>query len=135
MVLLPTATAAQAAERAVAAPVAYACDIDYLTDPGGTQFGVRIGIDNPSNDYTINGWTLRFTLPAGQTALPASAYNVRITQVGQEVTGTDVGWNAQLLPLNTLWVGFQVVGPDYRVKPTAFWVNGNVCSVGLWTRA
>ncbi len=124
MVLLPAVPASAAA--------AWPCDITYIAYQGGSQFSVSIAIGNSSTDYHINGWTLRFTVPAGQTVLPATAYGVSLVQVGREVTGTNLDYNAELGPGNRLRVGFDVTGPDYRVEPAAFTVNGHGCSVDAW---
>jgi acetylxylan esterase len=126
LMVLPPAVPASAA-------AAWPCDITYLAYQGGSQFSVSIGIGNSSTDYHINGWTLRFTAPAGQTVLPATAYGVSLTQAGREVTGTNLDDNPTLEPGDRLWVGFDVKGPDHRVEPVAFAVNGHTCSVDSWT--
>ncbi|MFI5841944.1 cellulose binding domain-containing protein [Catenuloplanes sp. NPDC051500] len=127
IVLLPAVPASAAAT--------WPCDIAYHAYQGGSQFTVNLVIGNSSTDYHINGWTLRFTAPPGQTVLPATAHGVSLVQVGQEVTGTNLGYNPLLEPGNRLWVGFEVKGPDYRVEPTAFTINGYLCSVDAWPTA
>jgi hypothetical protein len=126
MVLLPVTPAA-----AQAAPAAGPCDITYIAYQGGSQFTVSIGIGN-SGTHHIDGWTLRFTAPDGQTVLPATAYGVRLTQVGQEVTGTNLSYNAALSTGDRLWVGFDVKGLDYRAEPAGFRINEHLCSIDAW---
>lgn len=129
MVLLPATPAA-----AQAAPAAGPCDITYIAYQGGSQFTVSIAIGN-SGEHHIDGWTLRFTAPAGQTVLPATAHGVHLTQAGQEVTGTNLSYNATLSPGDQLRVGFDVSGPDYRVEPAGFRINGYLCSIDAWLGA
>jgi len=78
----------------------------------------------------INGWTLVFTLPAGQTivGIPWGASGIR--QDGQVVTITNASWDAVIDPGASVSVGFQGTWTTNSGIPTAFTLNGASCATG-----
>ncbi|ASW54350.1 cellulose binding domain-containing protein [Plantactinospora sp. KBS50] len=73
----------------------------------------------------VDGWTLTFTLPAGQQI--TGAWNATVTQSGTQATARDVGWNAHLGSAS--W-GFQATTTGSTAAPGGFALNGIPCSTG-----
>ncbi|MFC7545940.1 cellulose binding domain-containing protein [Plantactinospora sp. GCM10030261] len=57
----------------------------------------------------LNGWTVTFTLPSGQTL--AGSWNANVTSSGQTVTARNVGYNGSLAPGASATFGLQVNRP------------------------
>ncbi|MEV0612494.1 PQQ-dependent sugar dehydrogenase [Nonomuraea sp. NPDC050404] len=58
---------------------------------------------------TLNGWTVRFTLPAGHTL--TGSWNTTLTTAGQTITARSTGNNGTLAPGQSTSFGFQVRRP------------------------
>ncbi|MDP9795458.1 hypothetical protein J2S43_003970 [Catenuloplanes nepalensis] len=104
------------------------CNVSYRPTAGNEIFDVYLVIKNTSG-YAITGWTLAFVLPPGQTFVRGSEYEVNISTDGQAVDGWNKPWNGPVANEGTVGVGFKVQGPDFRVEPTEFFINGKKCSV------
>jgi acetylxylan esterase len=77
----------------------------------------------------INGWSLGFTLPAGQVI--TSSWNATYTPTSGPVTARNVGFNATISPGSSVsGFGFQATHTGNAGAPTSFTLNGNPCSVG-----
>jgi hypothetical protein len=104
------------------------CKVAYtITNqwPGG--FGATISITN-TGTTAINGWTLTFAFPNGQTI--TQLWNGSYTQSGANVTITNVSYNGSIAAgatlssspgLNGSWNGSNTV-------PTSFKLNGVSCA-------
>ncbi|MEV0427254.1 cellulose binding domain-containing protein [Micromonospora sp. NPDC050495] len=92
------------------------CAATYRTAgqwPGGFQGEVTVA--NPGS-APIGGWTVRFTLPAGQRII--QAWGAELTQTGTAVTARNAGWNGTLAPAaQTSW-GFLADGSPIMVPLT-----------------
>lgn len=92
------------------------CAATYRTAgqwPGGFQGEVTVA--NPGS-APIGGWTVRFTLPAGQRII--QAWGAELTQTGTTVTARNTGWNGTLAPAaQTSW-GFLADGSPIMVPLT-----------------
>ncbi|RCH66633.1 glycoside hydrolase [Streptomyces sp. SDr-06] len=75
---------------------------------------------------TINGWSLAFTLPAGQTV--TSGWNASLTRATGEVTATNLGYNGTLSPGASSSFGFQATHTGNTSLPTLFSLNGSPCT-------
>jgi chitodextrinase len=73
----------------------------------GTGFTAEIAVQNISSS-TINGWTVTFTFPAGQTI--TNLWNGIRTGVGPTVIVRNQPWNGTLAPNATTSFGFQATG-------------------------
>ncbi|THV27342.1 endo-1,4-beta-xylanase [Glycomyces paridis] len=72
-------------------------EIDVVNDWGsGWQGNVLITADNGA----VNGWTLTWTWPSGQSI--TSSWNATVTSSGSSVTASDVGWNANIAAGQTM---------------------------------
>jgi len=95
--------------------------------PGG--FGVNLTITN-TGTTTINGWSLQFAFPNGQTI--TQLWNGNYTQSGANVTITNLSYNGSIAPGATLSSepGFNGSWSSSNSAPTSFTLNGSPCRVG-----
>jgi len=101
------------------------CHVGYtITNAWSTGFQVALSIQN-TGTLAINGWTLTWTFPSGQTI--ASLWNGTATQSGTTVTVRDAGYNANIAAGGSYNdAGF--VGNGAGGVPTSFSINGVVCN-------
>jgi hypothetical protein len=115
---------------ATATPVSgTSCSVHYAVSsqwPGG--FSANLTITNTSS-VAINGWTLQFSFPNGQTI--TQLWNGSYTQSGGNVTITNLSYNAVIPAGGTLNSppGFNGTWNGSNNSPTAFTLNGHACSV------
>ncbi len=76
----------------------------------------------------INGWSLAFTLPAGQTI--TSGWNATYSGSSGQITATNLSYNGSLAPGASTGIGFQANQTGNAAAPAAFTLNGTACSVG-----
>jgi glucuronoarabinoxylan endo-1,4-beta-xylanase len=76
---------------------------------------------------TINGWTLAFTLPSGQSI--TSGWNATFSPATGQVSARNVSYNGTLAPGATVDIGFQATHTGNTAEPTAFTLNGIPCTV------
>lgn len=103
------------------------CKVSYLVTsqwPGG--FGASVTINNPGTS-AINGWTLQWTFPNGQTI--TQLWNASYTQSGGNVTATNLSYNGTIAPGGTTNFGFNGSWSGSNPNPTAFTLNGVSCTV------
>ncbi|GER81648.1 hypothetical protein KTAU_02860 [Thermogemmatispora aurantia] len=104
------------------------CRVQYVITgqwPGG--FGAVINITN-TGTTTINGWTLQFSFPNGQTV--TQGWNGSFSQSGSTVTVTNLSYNGTIPPGTTLSnaPGFNGTWTGTNSPPTSFTLNGVICS-------
>ncbi|MEN3357350.1 MAG: acetylxylan esterase [Mycobacteriales bacterium] len=75
----------------------------------------------------VNGWSLRFTLPAGQTI--TSGWNATYSSSSGQVTATNVSYNGSIPANGSTSIGFQANHTGNTGKPTAVTLNGTPCTV------
>ena len=77
---------------------------------------------------TINGWTLQFSFPNGQTV--TQGWNGSFSQSGSTVTVTNLSYNGTIPPGTTLSnaPGFNGTWTGTNSPPTSFTLNGVICS-------
>lgn len=100
------------------------CRAQVVTFNPGFQANVTITNTTPA---TMNGWTLRFTLPA--TATVSSSFGGVLTRDGAAGTITPASWSRQISPGGRLSVGFSGSAVPFT-PPSGFSLNGLPCSVG-----
>ncbi len=107
-----------------------ACSVHYaITNqwPGG--FSASFTITN-TGSTTINGWSLQFSFPNGQTI--TQLWNGAYTQSGSSVTITNASYNASIAPGTSLSAepGFNGTWNNTANNaPGSFTLNGTACSV------
>jgi dienelactone hydrolase len=77
---------------------------------------------------TVNGWSLKFTLPAGQTI--TSAWNATVTPSSGAVAATNLSYNASIPAGGNTGFGFQISHTGDSAAPASFTLNGVACSTG-----
>jgi endoglucanase len=105
-----------------------ACHIGYtITNQWTPGFQVALSIDN-TGTTAINGWTLGWTFPNGQTV--TQLWNATETQSGSAVTVNNLNYNASI-PAGGSYkdVGFTGTWSGTNGIPTAFTLNGASCKV------
>ncbi|NYF40834.1 poly(hydroxyalkanoate) depolymerase family esterase [Streptosporangium sandarakinum] len=106
-------------------------------EPGACRVGVTVNAWNTgltdnlvitnTGSSPINGWSLAFTLPGGQTV--TGGWNATYTPAGGRITARNVTYNASLAPGASTEIGFQATHTGDTGKPTAFTLNGAACTL------
>lgn len=76
----------------------------------------------------VNGWSLAFTLPAGQTI--TSGWNATYSPATGQVTARNTGHNAAIAPGGAVEIGFQGTHTGNTAAASAFALNGTPCAAG-----
>ncbi|MFL6144174.1 MAG: cellulose binding domain-containing protein [Labedaea sp.] len=101
-----------------------------LTDASnwGSGFVASLDLTNTGTN-PVTGWTLTFSWPTALQQM-AGGWNGTWNQTGTRVTVTNADFNAMLGPGASANIGFvgNYSGPN--VLPTAFTLNGSLCSTG-----
>ncbi|HEX3046931.1 MAG TPA: cellulose binding domain-containing protein [Bacillota bacterium] len=91
----------------------------------GTGGTVSCDIKN-NTTVAVNGWTLAFTLPSGQTI--SNLWNGTYTQSGSSVSVKNASYNGTIgANGGSVNFGFNFNGSNG--KPTSFTLNGTACTV------
>jgi endo-1,4-beta-xylanase len=129
----PTRTATPTATRTATPGAAGPCTVTYAivnqwsSTPTSGGFQVNLAIRNTASS-AINGWTLAFTFPNGQTI--SGLWNAAFTQNGANVTiSANQSWNSTIAPGATMnSVGFTGSWSGSNGVPASFRLNGAICS-------
>ncbi|MFI9639978.1 cellulose binding domain-containing protein [Micromonospora sp. NPDC051925] len=100
--------------------------VAYTVSSWDAGFTASISITNTGTS-TIDGWTLAFTLPSGQTI--TSGWNATYSPSSGQVSARNVSYNGTIAPGSTVDIGFQATHTGNTAKPTAFTLNGIPCTV------
>jgi poly(hydroxyalkanoate) depolymerase family esterase len=104
-----------------------ACRVGYTVNAWNTGLTASITITNTSTT-TVNGWSLGFTLPSGQTI--TGGWNAAYSPTSGAVTARNVSYNATIAPNTSVGIGFQATHTGNTGRPAAFTLNGATCSIG-----
>jgi alpha-galactosidase len=104
-----------------------ACRVSDVVSAWNTGLTSSITIAN-TGGTDVNGWSLVFTLPGGQTI--TSGWNATYSPPSGQVTATNVGYNGALPAGASTTIGFQATHTGNAAAPTAFTLNGTACAVG-----
>jgi len=107
-------------------PTGGACRIGYTVNAWNTGLTASITITNTST-ATVNGWTLAFTLPSGQTI--TSGWNATYSPNSGAVTARNASYNGSLAPNASTGIGFQATHTGNTGRPASFTLNGTACTV------
>jgi glucuronoarabinoxylan endo-1,4-beta-xylanase len=100
--------------------------IAYTMSTWSAGFTATITITNTGTS-AINGWTLGFTLPSGQSI--TSGWNATYSPASGQVSARNVSYNGTLAPGAAVDIGFQATHTGNTAEPTAFTLNGVACTV------
>ena len=101
------------------------CQVTYTPNQWQGGFTANVTIAN-NGSSAINGWTLAFTFPGDQKI--TNAWNGVASQSGENVTITNESYNATIAASGSTSLGFQGTWSASDAAPTAFTVNGSVCT-------
>jgi glucuronoarabinoxylan endo-1,4-beta-xylanase len=100
--------------------------VAYTMSTWNGGFTAAISITN-TGAAAINGWTLAFTLPSGQSI--TSGWNAAYSPSSGQVSAVNVGYNGTIAPGATVDLGFQATHTGNTAAPSAFTLNGIPCVV------
>ncbi|MGI5522595.1 glycoside hydrolase family 9 protein [Micromonospora sp. CA-259024] len=121
-----SAASAPVAMTTAPPPVGGTCTVGYATNDWSTGFTATVSITN-TGTTAINGWTLRFSLPGGQTV--GQGWSATVSQTGAAVTATNPSYNGTLAPGASVSFGFNGTHTGTNPKPTAFTLNNSPCTL------
>jgi acetylxylan esterase len=107
-------------------PTSGACRVGYTVNAWNTGLTASVTIANTSTT-AVNGWTLGFTLPSGQTI--TNGWNATYSPNSGAVTARNVSYNGAIAPNASVSIGFQATHTGNTARPTAFTLNGTACTV------
>ncbi|MFE9438689.1 PHB depolymerase family esterase [Streptomyces sp. NPDC006602] len=102
-----------------------ACKVTATTNAWNTGLTASLTLTN-TGTTAINGWTLGFTLPAGQTI--TNGWGATYTPPSGAVTATNATYNATLAPGTSVSIGYQANHTGNSAAPGAFTLNGTACT-------
>ncbi|WP_245667124.1 extracellular catalytic domain type 1 short-chain-length polyhydroxyalkanoate depolymerase [Actinomadura latina] len=101
------------------------CAVAYSVNAWNTGLVASITITN-TGSTAINGWTLGFTLPAGQTI--TSGWGADYRPASGAVSATNVSYNAAIPAGGSVGIGLQATHSGDTGAPAGFTLNGTACS-------
>ncbi|MEU0153739.1 extracellular catalytic domain type 1 short-chain-length polyhydroxyalkanoate depolymerase [Micromonospora fulviviridis] len=107
-------------------PPSGACRVAYGVNAWNTGLTASVTITNTAAT-AVNGWSLAFTLPAGQTV--TNGWNATYAPTSGAVTARNVSYNGTIAPNASVDIGFQATHTGNTGKPTSFTLNGTACTV------
>ncbi|HTF10999.1 MAG TPA: cellulose binding domain-containing protein [Asanoa sp.] len=103
-----------------------ACRVRYAANAWNNGFTADVTVTNTGTSG-INGWTLTYSLPGGQTI--TNSWNATVTTAGAAVTARNLAWNGTLAAGASTSFGYQGTHGGGYTSPAAFALNGSTCSV------
>jgi hypothetical protein len=107
-------------------PGSVGCRVTDTISAWNTGLTESITITN-GGTAAINGWSLAFTLPAGQAI--TAGWNATYAPSSAAVTATNVSYNAAIAPGASVSIGFQATHTGNAAKPASFTLNGTACAL------
>ncbi|MDF9878643.1 glycoside hydrolase family 9 protein [Cellulosimicrobium cellulans] len=112
-------------------PAPGACAVRWSSSDWGSGGTVTLRLTN-TGTTPLDGWTLAFALPSGQTV--TNGWSATWTQSGADVTVRSAAWNGTLAPGASVEVGANVAHGGVNTPPTGFTLvgasGGAPCAVG-----
>jgi len=106
-------------------PATGSCAVKVTVNAWNNGLTENITIQNTSA-ATVDGWSLAFTLPAGQAI--TSGWNAGFRSSGSSVTATNVSYNGVLAPGGSTTIGFQATHTGNAAAPASFTLNDAQCA-------
>ena len=102
-----------------------ACRVAATISAWNTGLTASVTITNTGTS-AINGWSLGFTLPSGQTI--TQGWNATYSPASGQVTAHNASYNAAIAPGASVNIGYQANHTGNSGAPTGFTLNGAACS-------
>jgi poly(hydroxyalkanoate) depolymerase family esterase len=106
-------------------PASGGCRVAATVNAWNTGLTASITITN-SATTTVDGWSLGFTLPSGQTI--TSGWNATYAPTTGSVTARNLSYNATIAPGGSVSIGYQATHTGNSGAPTGFTLNGTACT-------
>lgn len=103
-----------------------ACRVTDTVSAWNTGLTSEITIVN-TGTAAVDGWSLVFTLPAGQTI--TSGWSASYSPTSGQVTARNVSYNPDIAAGASISIGFQTTHTGNTGEPTSFTLNGAACTV------
>ncbi len=103
-----------------------ACRVTNTVNAWNNGLTSEITITNTATT-PVDGWSLVFTLPSGQTI--TSGWNATYSPTSGQVTARNVAYNPGIAAGASVSIGFQATHTGNPAKPTSFTLNGAACTV------
>jgi glucuronoarabinoxylan endo-1,4-beta-xylanase len=123
---VPTTTVPTTTASTTSAPATSLCTVGYTTSTWNTGLTAAITITN-TGAAALNGWTLGFTLPAGQTIV--SGWNATYAPTSGAVKATNAAYNGSIPSGGSASIGFQASHTGNTASPSGFTLDGKSCTV------
>lgn len=107
-------------------PPTGSCAVEYMVNWWNTGLTANVKLTN-STTSPVSGWTLRFTLPGGQTI--TNGWGASYSPNSGQVTATPASYNNTINPNSSVSFGFQATHTGNTGEPSSFALNGTTCSV------
>ncbi|AGZ45210.1 GH12 family glycosyl hydrolase domain-containing protein [Actinoplanes friuliensis] len=102
-----------------------ACKVTYAADSWSSGYVANVTVANTGSS-AINGWTLGFTLPAGQAI--TNSWNATLSGSSGAVTARNVAFNGSIPAGGSTSFGFQGTSSGTFTTPATFTLNGAACT-------
>ncbi|GIF15209.1 GH12 family glycosyl hydrolase domain-containing protein [Actinoplanes teichomyceticus] len=101
------------------------CRVSYATNVWSSGFTANITVAN-TGTAPIDGWTLGFALPSGQSV--TSVWGATLSGTSGAVTARNVSYNGSIPAGGSTTFGFQGAYSGSFTAPSAFTLNGSACT-------
>ncbi|MFD9819879.1 endo-1,4-beta-xylanase [Streptomyces violascens] len=101
------------------------CKVTSTVNAWNTGLTEDITVTN-TGSTTLNGWSLAFTLPAGQTV--TNSWNASLVPATGQVAAQSISYNSTLAPGSSTSFGFQATHTGNTSSPTLFSLNDAPCT-------
>jgi acetylxylan esterase len=105
-------------------PAAGACRVAASVNAWNTGLTGSVTVTN-TGTASLDGWSLGFALPAGQTI--TSGWNASYAPTSGQVTARNLDYNRVLAPGASVSIGYQATHTGTSGAPTGFTLNGAPC--------
>ncbi|MFI2666846.1 extracellular catalytic domain type 1 short-chain-length polyhydroxyalkanoate depolymerase [Micromonospora carbonacea] len=122
----PPTTPPPTTPPATTPPASGACRVTVTVNAWNTGLTANLTITN-TGVSAVNGWSLAFGLPAGQTI--TSGWNATYSPTSGQVTARNLAYNGAIPANGSIDIGFQVTHSGNAAKPASFALNGAPCTV------
>ena len=112
---------------ATSRPASGGCRVSDAISAWSNGLVANLTVTNTSTT-PINGWSLTFTLPAGQAI--TSGWSATYSPTSGQVTAKNVSYNAAIPANGSTSFGFQATHTGNSAAPGAFALNGVSCATG-----
>ncbi|MDG9677161.1 PHB depolymerase family esterase [Micromonospora sp. DH14] len=107
-------------------PTNGACRVSVAVNAWNNGLTENITITNTGTS-AVNGWSLVFTLPGGQTI--TSGWNATYSPNSGQVTARNVAYNGGIPANGSVTIGFQATHTGNNARPSSFTLNGASCTI------